>query len=178
VAHWLINVRAAKLLVVLAVHVTLAGGCAGYRIGHHSMFRPDIQTVHIPVFKSDSLRRNIGERVTEAVAKEIERRSPYKVVSSPDADSVLIGRILRTRKKIIAENSNDDPRDVSVEYLVQVRWNHRNGDALMDPTFSVSYNVAHAVDLVAEGGQSMATSELRLAQYVAQQIVSQMELGP
>ena len=163
---------------LLFLAASIAPGCAGYRIGHHSLFRPDIHTVHVPIFKSESLRRNIGERMTEAVVKELEKRSPYKVVSSPDADSTLQGRILRVRKKVIAENSNDDARAVSVEYLVQVQWNHRNGDALMDQTFTVPYNVAHATTLVAEGGQSMATTELRIAQYIAQQIVSQMELGP
>ena len=40
-------------------------GCAGYQVGHRSLYRPDIRTVHVPVVQSDSFRRYLGERLTE-----------------------------------------------------------------------------------------------------------------
>ena len=55
--------------------------------------RTDIQTIRVPVFQSSSFRRDLGEQLTEAVVKEIEKRTPYKVVRDASADSVLIGRI-------------------------------------------------------------------------------------
>ena len=48
------------------------GGCAGYRFGAASLYPPDIQTVYVPVFESNSFRRNLSEWLTEAVCKEIE----------------------------------------------------------------------------------------------------------
>ena len=73
-------------------------GCAAYQIGNQSLYPLEIHTVSVPVFQSNSFRRNLGERLTEAVVKEIERRTPYKVVSDPGADSVLTGRIVTERK--------------------------------------------------------------------------------
>ena len=68
-------------------------------MGTNSLFPSDIQTVHVPVFASDSYRRGMGERLTELVIKEIEERTPYKVVSSADADSILTGRITNDTKR-------------------------------------------------------------------------------
>src|SRR5262245_19142486 len=76
-------------------------GCAGYQLGQRSLFRPDIRTVHIPVVQSDSFRRYLGERLTEAVVKQVELRTPYKVVDADSADSVLNVRLVSDAKKIL-----------------------------------------------------------------------------
>ena len=76
-------------------------GCAGYQLGQRSLYRPDIRTVHVPVVQSDSYRRYLGERLTEAVVKEIELRTPYKVVDSESADSVLNVRLVSESKRIL-----------------------------------------------------------------------------
>ncbi len=65
----------------------------GYQFGNRSLYSPDIRTVNVPMFKSNTLRADLGEWLTEAVVKEIELRTPYKVVSSPLADSVLTGNL-------------------------------------------------------------------------------------
>ena len=82
-------------------------GCAGYQLGNQSLYPSDIKTVFVPVFECDSFRRNLGERLTEAVVKEIERKTPYKVVGSPDADSILAGRIITERKGVLSETINE-----------------------------------------------------------------------
>src|SRR5262245_65624285 len=69
-------------------------GCAGYQIGNRSLYRPDIRTVHVPVIQSESYRRNLGEKLTEAVVKEIELKTPYKVVDAESADSILSLRLV------------------------------------------------------------------------------------
>src|SRR6187200_1904171 len=88
-----------------ALGATLFGlsGCAPYRLGTDSLYSCKIRTVYVPVFESNSFRRGLGERLTEAVQKEIERRTPYKVVGSPNADSVLTGRIRTEAKGVSLE---------------------------------------------------------------------------
>ena len=70
----------------------LLAGCATYQVGSESLYAPDIATVYVPMIESDSYRRDLGERLTEAVIKEIELKTPYKVVGTPDADSILAVR--------------------------------------------------------------------------------------
>src|SRR6187431_2988933 len=85
-------------------------GCIGYQVGTGSLYTPDVATVYVPMIDSDSYRRDLGERLTEAIVKEIELKTPYKVVSTPDADSVLSGRLVRDTRKTLIENAFDDPR--------------------------------------------------------------------
>ena len=101
--------RAALLLASLA-------GCLGlgnYQFGARTLFPEGIETVYVPVFDSSSYRRELGEELTEAVIKEIERRTHYKVVSSPSADTVLTGKITSETKHLLFETLGRSPRDGS-----------------------------------------------------------------
>ena len=119
-----------RILVGLALASCLTG-CFGYRIGNQSLFRPDVRTVHIPVFESDSFRQFLGERLTEAVIKEVESRSPYKVAALDCADSVIVGKLISDRKRVLIESKTDEARDIRVDLQVQVSWNDRYGRPLM-----------------------------------------------
>mgnify|MGYP001256231146 CR=1 FL=1 len=162
------------------VLITLLAGCAGYQLGLDSLYRPDIKTVHVPVFDSDSYRRGLGEQLTEAVVKEIESRTPYRVVSSTAADSILRGRILTDRKHVLAENSFDEARDIETELLVEVSWLDRQGEYLLQRSVAnsgkASLEIGQAVNFVPEAGQSLATAHQEAIQKLARQIVGQMEL--
>lgn len=148
-------------------------GCASYQIGNQVLFRSDVRTVHIPVFESESFRKYLGERLTEAVVKEIESRSPYKVVALANADSILKGKILSEQKRILIESRNDDARELQTTLVVTAHWTDRYGRPLMN---SPSIDVSELSSFVPEGGQSLATAHQDLIDKVARDIVSQMEL--
>ncbi|MDA7980064.1 MAG: LPS assembly lipoprotein LptE [Pirellulales bacterium] len=165
--------------VALAWLALLAGGCARYQVG--GPYRPDISTVHVPVFESTSYRRGLGERLTEAVIKEIENRTPYKVVASPNADSILTGTILLEEKRPRFQNPFSEPRELEVAMTVEVRWIDRTG-ALLSQQQAVSVpselvEIEQSVQLVPEFGQSIATSQQQVIERTARQIVNLMEVS-
>jgi hypothetical protein len=166
--------------LVLPVFLTLLLGCAGYQIGHNTLFRPDIHTIHVPVFESESLRGNLGERLTEAVVKEIQNRSPYRVVHGMNADSVLRGRIVRETKRVVAENRNDDARDIATEFTVEVQWIDRRGELLLQrsgiPIPQLNVGVTQDAHFIPEAGQSLATAHQESIDRLAREIVGQMEI--
>jgi hypothetical protein len=173
-------VRIARFPGLLLLLVAISG-CAGYQLGVDSLYRPDVKTVHVPIFQSESYRRGLGEQLTEAVVKQIELRTPYKVVSASSADSQLQGTILYQHKRVLAENSFDEPRDLETEIVVEVSWIDRQGDALMqrivDPDVpAVPIRIGQAVNFVPESGQSLATAHQEAIQKLARQIIDQMEL--
>ncbi len=178
----------ARCLVGATVSLLVAGiclasqGCAGYQIGTRTLFRPDIRTVHVPMFHSDALRRNVAEWLTEAVVKEVEVRTPYKVVSAANADTVLSGRVLSISKSGLAETENDDLRDLDVELYVEVRWQDSSGNILMQhvalPIESAAVTSATSSHFIPEAGQSMTTARQQNIRQTAQQIVSLMEFTP
>jgi hypothetical protein len=169
-----------RILAAACAAVTLAGGCANYQIGQASLFRPDLRTVHVPVFESDSFRRNLGERLTESVVKEIESRTPYKVVGSSEADSLLNGRIVTETKRAVAENRNDDVRGIETELTVEVRWISRRGEMLMQrssiPLGPLATMMSEDAQFFPEAGQSLALAQQDAIDKLAREIVGQMEI--
>ncbi len=154
-------------------------GCAGYQVGTRSLYAPDVRTVFVPMIESFSFRRDLGERLTEAVVKEIELKTPFKVVSTPDADSILSARVLDDNRRTLAQNAYDDPRVSESEIRVEVAWLNRRRQPLMPAqTILVPPDLIDAQatsTLIPEYGQSVATSQQQAIERLSQQIVSLME---
>src|SRR6478609_7965725 len=158
----------------LAILVAISG-CAGYQLGNRALYRPDIRTVHVPVIQSDSYRRNMGERLTEEVVKQIELRTPYKVVGPDEADSVLTVRLVSDAKRVIANNRFSEPRDIETDFFIQTNWVDRRGDLIMTrdnvPAAPLLVNIGQQANFVPEGGQSLATAQQEAINKLASQIV-------
>jgi hypothetical protein len=156
-------------------------GCAGYQLGNRALYRPDIRTVHVPVIQSESYRRYLGERLTEEVVKQIELRTPYKVVGPDAADSVLTVRLVSDAKRVIANNRFSEPRDIETDFFIQTNWVDRRGDLIMSndnvPAAPLLVNIGQQANFVPEGGQSLATAQQEAINKLASQIVGQMELA-
>jgi hypothetical protein len=168
----------AGLLLAALLFPLAPGGCATYQIGNQALYPQDIQTVYVPIFDSESFRRNLGERLTEAVSKAIENKTNYKVVGSSNADSVLAGRIVAENKRVIAENRYDDPRKLEVNLQVEVSWIDRHGGILYDGSVPLPpelASVSGTAAFVPEYGQSVATAQQQAIQRLADQIVGMME---
>jgi hypothetical protein len=154
-------------------------GCIGYHIGTGSLYAPDVATVYVPMIDSDSYRRDLGERLTEAVDKEIELKTPYKVVSTPDADSMLSVQLVRDTRKTLVKNAFDDPRVSETELHAKVTWLNRRREAIGPPQMIalppelIAMNATS--NLIPEAGQSIATDQQQAVERLAQQIVASME---
>jgi lipopolysaccharide assembly LptE-like protein len=163
----------------LLAFVSLLVGCATpYQIGNRSLYPQDVRTVYVPIFDSDSFRRNLGERLTEAVMKEIENKTPYKVVGTSNADSILSGRIVGETKRVVAENRYDDPRKLDVNLRIEVSWIDRGGGIIYDGCVSLPpelTTVSTSATFLPEYGQSVATAHQQAIQRVAEQVVGMME---
>jgi len=157
-------------------------GCAGYRFGNNTLYAPNVRTVYVPIIQSDSFRTtpniDIGERLTEAVCKEIEKRTPFKVVGDPAADSVLTARIVADTKRMVVESPTDQSRMVEMNFQVLVTWADRGGAVLASggvPLPAASVDVGQAAMLVPEFGRSVASTQQEMITKMAQQIVGLME---
>jgi len=168
------------IFFTVAMSLFACSGCAGLHVGQQSLYRPGIRTIYVPVFESESFRPNLGERLTEAVVKEIELKTPYKVVHSPNADSVLRGRIVSEGKRVLAENAFDEPRNIATDMQIEVNWYDRQGGLILrNASFAyspVAFAVGQTTDLIPEAGQSIATAQQKSLSSLAKQIVEQMEI--
>jgi len=154
-------------------------GLSGYQVGSRSLFGQDVQTVYVPMVEADPTRRHLAERLTEAICKRIEERSPYKVVGRPTADSVLECRIVGKSQHVSLVDNHNDPRQKSGTLTLEVRWRDRRSQELrqFEP---LSWNeragrVTASDSMVAEYGHSLLTSEQQQIDRLADQIVGMME---
>lgn len=173
---------AAKLAAasLAALAIVTGPGCAAYHFGNQSLYAPDVSTVYVPMIESDSFRRELGEQLTEAVCKQIDLKTPYKVVGSPDgADSVLAARLLSDTKHVTIENENDDPRVTDVRIAAEVTWVNRRRQPIIAPQMiplpAEMLPMGQGVTMIPEGGQSIVVQEQLAIQRLAEQIVSTME---
>src|SRR5947209_12065957 len=129
-----------------ALAVVIAGlALAGCESGGHFTFlgyttKPNydtcIKTIYVPIFESkimlDETRRQIPFDLTRAVIREIESKTPYKVVSDcSKADTELTGRVVSLTKNILNRNQQNEIREAETVLTVGIVWkNLRTGEYL------------------------------------------------
>jgi len=167
--------RIVSLVILAAVLSTV--GC-GYAFGPSNL--PGVRTIHVPVFQTDSFRRNLDYLLTEAVQAEIKTRSGYRLADANTADTILEGRIVDIRKNPLSETRFDDPRELQLMVGVQMSWiDRRNGRVLQQRTFPIGEQLAQhssQVSFAPEVGQSLATAQQESVQRLAAQIVDLTEM--
>jgi outer membrane lipopolysaccharide assembly protein LptE/RlpB len=89
--------RAEKVVLVLAVAVSLLASGCGYRTGAHSAaLPPNIHTIAIPGFGSQSRTFRVEQLLTDAVVRDFDTRAQVRIIhdTGQDADAVLKGTVL------------------------------------------------------------------------------------
>lgn len=160
--------------------LTVATGCGSYQMGVRSLYPTDIQTVYVPMVESASFRRNLGEQITEALVRQINSKTPLRVVDSPQADSVLTVTLVSDTKRVTVVSPTDEPRETNMNYQVRVSWVSRQGDMLAQDVLPVApelaiTDVGQDAYLYTEIGQTVLTTQMQIADRLAEQIVGLME---
>ena len=150
-------------------------------MGSESLYAPDIRTVYVPMVESDSYRRDLGERLTEAIVNEIELKTPYKVVASPAADAVLSVHLLGDTRRSLVEDAFDAVRAAENHLRAEVTFvNHRRMGFAPCPPVVINMppelNEVGATSLLVPAvGQTVSSSQQIAIERLAQQIVGSME---
>jgi hypothetical protein len=88
--------RAPGIFLITLLLAAGGSGCSsdptkGYAAS--SIYRTGISTVAVPIFTNDTFVRDVEFTLTDALVKEIEARTPYKVTSQSNADTIVLGQI-------------------------------------------------------------------------------------
>jgi Lipopolysaccharide-assembly len=162
---------AALLFVLLA-----ASGC-GYTIGNQ--FQQNVQTVYVPIATSEDFRRGNEFQLTEAVQKQIQERTPYRLAKDDRADTKLTMKIKSIRKTVLGTTAQNDARELQVQYSVEVVWEDlRTGRILAQNNVSIDPETTRLfaqAEFAPELGQSQATANQDALNSMARQVVALME---
>ena len=153
-------------------------GCAGYQIGNQSLYTANIQTIYIPMVTAPSLSPHLSERITEAVAKEVELRTPYKVARDNFADAVLNIEIIDYKQGINFKDKWGGPRQDNLEMTAKVELVNRRS---LTPECSCEFSLNQEGVVLGRGsmipvaGQSTATQQQEAIDRLARCIVNSLE---
>jgi hypothetical protein len=98
-------------------------------------YSTSVRTIAVPIFGNKTFRRELEFRLTEAIDKNIEFRTPYKIASSQkDADTVLTGDIIDIQENVLTRRFGTGlPRESEVTILVNFQWKDlRSGRVIVD----------------------------------------------
>lgn len=164
------------MLSVLWCGLCVLAGC-GYMVGN--AYGPEVRTVEVPLFENETFRRGLEYQLTEAVQKEIQTRTPYRLSKGLGSDTRLTGRIVGVQKTVLGETQYDDPRELQVAMFVVVTWEDlRTGQLLASqevPLQPQAIPVIGQAEFAPEIGQSLATATQEATDRLARQIVNMME---
>lgn len=118
--------RTLMMLPVLALAWMPIAGCQDGRVagyGADELFPEDVGTVSVSILENRDFYREVEFDVTEALIKEIELRSPYKVVRRANADTELTGTILSVRQGVVSRSFDGGlPQEVQVTVSLSFEW--------------------------------------------------------
>ena len=107
-------------LVLLALLVTAPSGC-GY--SSKPLYRTSVKTVSVPIFQNKSFNREWEFRLTEAICKNIEYRTPFKIVQGQRADTELTGEIVSVEQDVLTRRYGLNlPRESQQTVAVNFQW--------------------------------------------------------
>ena len=123
-------------MMCVAAAVAPTGGCAsdpaeGYAMG--SGHRADVRSVRVPVWENRTFVPGLEAQLTEALIKEIQRSTPWVIVSS-GATTTLDGTITAAdRRKLGTDSTTGLVQDMAVDIAVDFAWtNNRTRKALIE----------------------------------------------
>jgi hypothetical protein len=95
----------------------------------------NIHTIRVPIFKNRTFIRGVEFDLTQAIIREIEQKTPYKVVGPGcNADTELSGTVIIYTKNILDVNQLNEIREGETTLSVEVVWRDlRTGEYLTKP---------------------------------------------
>jgi hypothetical protein len=161
-----------RLRLVALVAVGLLTASCGY--SSKPLYNPSYHTISVPIAINRTFHREWEFRLTEALTKNIEYRTPYKVVGAQDkADTILSCEITSIEENVLTQRPGTTiPREKQVTIVCSFVWKDRNGRLLVErKDFNRSSTDIQQIGERIEDAEQLAVE--RLASAIVDQLQSQ-----
>ena len=114
----------------------LIGGCGSAsrtESGQNSPFSQQFRAIAIPVFANSTPDRKIAPNITEALIKEIQTFTPWKVTGQGQADTILRGTVTNYRLVLLSKDPTTGlANEMMVEATINFDWvNLKTGESIV-----------------------------------------------
>lgn len=113
---------------LLAALLTVVSGCGYGLVGRTSSLPPEIQKIFISQLENRTLRQQVHQILTQAIADEFLRRPRFTIVNSPlEAHAILEGAVTGFRVKPVLFGA-EEGRASEYEILITAAMDFRRTD--------------------------------------------------
>ncbi len=165
-----------KAAVIGGLALVAMSGCASDPTQGYSFASPydeNVRTVAVDVFDNDTYEQGVEFELTDALVKEIEARTPYKVTSASRADTILTGRIRRIERTQLSKSQLTGlSEEVTVSVTIDVHWRDlRTGQ----PLLALESFTGHGLFVPSRPtGEPIELGEFAAVQALARDVVGEM----
>ncbi|MEM1186580.1 MAG: LptE family protein [Planctomycetota bacterium] len=123
-----------RLLLVGVLTLSAVQVSCGYRWG--TTYSDDVRTVSVPIFENDTFITGIEADLADAIVKEIQSATPWRVTSAENADTMLSGAIQGSRLRTLSTGPDTGlVQEQALVYTVDFEWrDNRSGELLVERT--------------------------------------------
>ena len=124
-----------RLLIASVCFVTFASCETDPSVGYSSssLYPKQFQSIAVPIFQNSTMTRDMEFMLTDAIVKEIQVRSPYRVVNKQVADTLLTGTITSVGLRTLSQSRTTGlDNEVLIKVVVDFEWfNQLNGNRIV-----------------------------------------------
>lgn len=157
------NILSGTLLILLC-------GCAGYRLGSTNGIRAGDKSIQIVPATNRTLEPRLGDAVTSALRKEIQRDGTFRLVTSGTADILVTCELFRYERNEISFVPGDivTARDYRIALGARVAAKESfSGKTLLSREFTGNTLMRLGNDLPSVEKQALPTLAADLARQIA-----------
>jgi hypothetical protein len=167
--HRVAGFRLLSAAILLALLGILPAGC-GYTM--QSIYPSGIHTVAVPIWKNRTFRRGLEFQLTEAIDKNIESRTPYRLAPVNQADTELTGTIESVTEGVLSNSFQTNlPQETQITLVVNFTWRDLHSGKIL----SRRVDFAAASTEIPQIGQQLPDAEQMAVERMARAVVNQME---
>lgn len=162
---------AALLAAAMALPGCASDPAEGYSFS--SSHSESVRTVHVPMFRNPTHHRGLETELTDAVIKEIQRSTPWRVADESVAETSLAGTITEVSMRRLSANRDSGlAQELAVSMTVDFDWvDVRSGKPLVSRrSFSASETFVPTKPV----GERLGVGEHATIQQLARDIVAEL----
>lgn len=166
----------ARLLFTSLICIVLTNCASDPTVGYSStsLYPTQFRSVAVPIFQNSTTAREMEFKLTDALIKEIESRTPYYVLGEQYADTLLTGTIRSVDLRTISQSRTTGlDNEVMITVIIDFEWlNLQSGGRIVGrKNFSCSSLFVPSQP----SGEPIEMGQFAVVQQLSQDIVDQMQ---
>jgi len=174
---WATAIHPSKNPIILSalcvLTLALLAGCAGYQLGPTNGLTAGDKKIQITPFLNHTLEPRLGDAVTTALRRSIQRDGTYRLGTQGDADIVVTGVLTKYNRHELNFEPHDvlTVQDFRVSVTAQITARNLNSGATTNWTATAYTLVRVGSDLTSSERQAMPLLADELAKTVTDSLV-------